>query len=522
MKSYDLCQMSVRNLWRRKLRAALTVLGVIIGTASIIMMFSLSEAMNVNYENQMNQWGELSLIEVTQKDDMDGLVDVTALDDEALALLESLDGVEKVMPTIETSATLTIGDYGTMKPMTIVGYEGDELEALGYMPEEGRNYTEGEENVMVVGGNLMDYLVKKGEDLSKKNATSSSSRGSTSKGMSKGSGKMPSMGMMPSMGGLSGGSFPPMMGGDFSEMLEGFVGSDPMAIFEQVKNKLFGETEKVDIFNERTMITFDSFNFRMGQEKSSGGQASEATQETKVKPITVEIVGQLPSGNPETDNKVFVPRETVLHLTRQKELQDARNQGRTPDIDPIQSYEKVIVKVEDLEQVEHLRTQIGMIGFETEGAQDTLEEMKSMSANIQTILLAVGGISLVVAAIGITNTMMTSIYERTKEIGVMKVIGASIADIKKIFLVEAAIIGGVGGMIGISLCYLLSFLLNTYGKDFFGSLVATSAEYETYVSIITPSLAIGAIIFSAAIGIISGYIPAKKATALSALSAMKN
>ncbi len=255
-----------------------------------------------------------------------------------------------------------------------------------------------------------------------------------------------------------------------------------------------------------------------GNQATTGGAASTF----KAKPVTVQIVGKLESGNSETDNKLFVPRDTLTYLMTQKELQDAKSEGRTPDMDFVSGYDKVLVKVENSEQVESVRTQIEWLGFETNGAQDTLDEMKQMSANIQVILLAIGGISLIVAAIGITNTMMTSIYERTKEIGVMKVIGATITDIKKIFLVEASIIGFLGGILGISLCYGIAYLLNTYGKDFFSSLVSTSGAYTTYVAVITPSLGIGAVVFSTLIGIASGYMPAKRATALSALTAIKS
>ena len=149
--------------------------------------------------------------------------------------------------------------------------------------------------------------------------------------------------------------------------------------------------------------------------------------------------------------------------------------------------------------------------------------MKSMSSSIQLILMGIGAISLIVSAIGITNTMMMSISERTKEIGVMKVIGAVISDIKQMFLVEASIIGLVGGIVGIGICYLISWLLNNYAIGFFGDLVgASTGSYETYVSLIPGYLAGGAILFAAFVGLVAGYMPAKRATTLSALTALKS
>ena len=81
---------------------------------------------------------------------------------------------------------------------------------------------------------------------------------------------------------------------------------------------------------------------------------------------------------------------------------------------------------------------------------------------IQLVLGGIGAISLFVAAIGIANTMMMSIYERTKEIGVMKVLGCSLGNIRAMFLTEAAFIGFVGGIIGLIISYILSFVCNLF------------------------------------------------------------
>ena len=479
------------------------------------MMVSLALAMNINYENQMNQWGALSLIEVTAKDSMDELVEVTALDDKAILALESLTEVEKVMPMIQTSMTLTIGSYGTMRAVTIIGYDADELEALGYMAEEGRNYEYGEENVILVGGKITEQLVKKGEDMNKSRQTGKSS--STQGNMGGMSSVMP-----PTMGSSGGGrSNSSNMGGGFpGNMPEGMSSDKMMEQIENVKGNTSTQSGP-DLYNDRVNITFETFTFRMPQDMGEQGNSNSSTSISTPKPISMKIVGKLPSGNSDTDSYIFMPRETVLRLIQQKEIYDAKVANRAPSSNPIEEYDKVLVKVYNSDDVEKVRAQIERLGFESEGAQDTLDEMKNMSSNIQVILMAIGAISLVVAAIGITNTMMMSIYERTKEIGVMKVIGALITDIKQMFLVEAAIIGFVGGLVGIGLCYAISYLLNTYGTEFFSGLVSTSTSYQTYVSVITPWLAGGAILFATLIGLVAGYMPAKRATALSALTAIK-
>ncbi len=109
-----------------------------------------------------------------------------------------------------------------------------------------------------------------------------------------------------------------------------------------------------------------------------------------------------------------------------------------------------------------------------------------------------------------------SIYERTKEIGIIKVLGADIADIKRLFLLEAALIGLIGGVIGLALSYSVSWVLNSFVPDMMGGMSGTGISY------IPPVLAIGALVFSTVIGIVSGYSPARRAMNLSPLDAISN
>lgn len=130
---------------------------------------------------------------------------------------------------------------------------------------------------------------------------------------------------------------------------------------------------------------------------------------------------------------------------------------------------------------------------------------------LRIVLGAIGAISMVVAAISITNTMVMAIYERTKEIGIMKVIGASLQDIKALFLTEAAFIGFSGGIAGIVVSYVVSLLVN----------FVAGRQGSTMQSSIPIWLALGGVVFSTAVGILAGYLPAQRAMKLSALTAIK-
>lgn len=101
---------------------------------------------------------------------------------------------------------------------------------------------------------------------------------------------------------------------------------------------------------------------------------------------------------------------------------------------------------------------------------------------VQLILGAIGGVSMFVAAFGISNTMVMSVFERTKEIGIMKVLGCDIRDIKDIFLYEAGIIGMFGGVIGIIISYIISIIANLIAGKVMSSMVDTSMGMKICVS----------------------------------------
>ena len=142
-----------------------------------------------------------------------------------------------------------------------------------------------------------------------------------------------------------------------------------------------------------------------------------------------------------------------------------------------------------------------------------IESTQKQYANIQAMLGGIGAVSLLVAAIGITNTMMMSIYERTKEIGVMKVLGCDMRNIQGMFLVEAAYIGFIGGVIGLLLSYGISGVINR---------VVAAGGNMSELSYIPPWLAGAAIIFAVVIGMVAGFFPSRRAMKLSPLAAIRN
>lgn len=136
------------------------------------------------------------------------------------------------------------------------------------------------------------------------------------------------------------------------------------------------------------------------------------------------------------------------------------------------------------------------------------------------ILGGIGSIAFIVSAIGIINTMLMSIYERQKEIGVMKVIGASVSDIQAMFLIESGFIGFFGGILGLLISLLVSKVINGAFSGMNDPIVQDVVQGGNII-VIPLWLALLGVGFSALVGVLAGYLPARRATKLSAIDALR-
>ena len=141
---------------------------------------------------------------------------------------------------------------------------------------------------------------------------------------------------------------------------------------------------------------------------------------------------------------------------------------------------------------------------------------RQQSVMIQAVLGGIGAVSLLVASIGIANTMMMSVYERTKEIGILKVLGCGMDTIGNMFLAESGLIGLIGGMAGIIFSYTGSWVINHVLK--LGERMAGMTED---LSLIPLWLSLSSVAFSVAVGMLAGLFPALRAMRLSPLAAIR-
>ena len=196
-------------------------------------------------------------------------------------------------------------------------------------------------------------------------------------------------------------------------------------------------------------------------------------------------------------------------------------------------YNEIYVKARDISQVADIEKEIKKMGYSTYSMESVRKPLEEEARKQQMMLGGLGAVSLFVAALGITNTMIMSISERTREIGVMKALGCYLGNIRAVFLMEAGFIGLIGGVIGGALSFIISLVMNVLTNEAVKGMEINSLETlwnmidmamstENSPMSIVPLWLYGfAILFSIVIGLGSGFYPANKAVHISAMEAIK-
>lgn len=207
------------------------------------------------------------------------------------------------------------------------------------------------------------------------------------------------------------------------------------------------------------------------------------------------------TGSTSTDSIIIAPEE---------DIRDAAEKDQ---------YTIIFVRVNDPDKIDDTASNIQKKMDDVHGkkvisvytTKQLTEQIGTVTNLLSLVLGGIAGIALLVAGIGIANTMYMSIMERTREIGIMKAIGASNKNILEVFLMEAALIGFIGGLIGGILGVLISnvigIVLSNYGLGF-------GTE-------VTPELFALGIVFSTVIGTLFGYLPARKAAKMNPIEALR-
>ncbi|MGC1122459.1 MAG: ABC transporter permease [Candidatus Methanofastidiosia archaeon] len=262
-----------------------------------------------------------------------------------------------------------------------------------------------------------------------------------------------------------------------------------------IEKKTLKKVEDLDIEGKRAEIIVKRLNLEGEEEEKS---------------FRVRIVGIIEEKGTQSDYSVYIPMETAVNILEWQTLQT--------NILKRQGYGGLTVTAEDASMVTEITQKIVDMGYLAFSFKQIIEGLNQVFTLVQILLLGIGAIALIVAALGIINTMLMSILERTREIGIMKVIGASNTDVTRIFLMEALAIGAIGGIGGVILGYIVAYAINVLSQVY---IAQQGGTMQSIVS--TPLWLVGfAIGFAMTVGLISGVYPARKAARLSPVEALRH
>jgi putative ABC transport system permease protein len=445
MKVFDLVRLILGNLSRRKARVALTAIGVVIGTAAVVILVSLAIGLQKNANEQLYGIGDLTQIQVMPAYDMPqggggGMVvqvgggggkeggqpqPARLLTNSALDEFRAMSGVASVIPR-EYLMTGVLMKYQKLEGSSgIIGVDAQDLASLGLESTEGG--TELGRGTVVIGAmvanNFYDPRQRPGQE-------------------------------------------PP---------------PPPQLYGQQI---------------QLVVSKYDS-------------QGNEIR-----KNLSVHVTGVLKETRGESDWTIYFPLDQIKSLNEWA-------QGRRINYNK-EGYSQVVVKVQDVEQVLDISDQITQMGFQAFTPQSFVQGINNFYVILQFIFGGVGAIALLVAAIGIANTMAMSILERTREIGLMKAVGATNRDVLAIFLGEAAGIGFIGGLGGVIIGWLAGQGINVIALVYLANQAGQQGGAPPSIAVYTPFwLPLFALVFSTIIGMISGFYPALRAATMIPVIALK-
>lgn len=278
-----------------------------------------------------------------------------------------------------------------------------------------------------------------------------------------------------------------------------------MGVNSREAQEFFADIQSFDLSSGRFMRSGDRYVVVIGSlvAEDSFGKELRIRDKLVIKDKTFDIIGIMKEiGNRQDDTAIIMPLETMRDLT-----------GEEDEISFIMASANDASNVESVSETiqQKLDNEYGEKSFMVLSTAKLAEQISTITNTLSFALGGIAGIALLVAGIGIANTMYMSILERTKEIGIMKAVGATNSNILEIFLTEAAIIGLVGGILGILVGTIISRILG-FALESYGMMLKT---------VVTPELALLSLSFSIAVGVISGFMPARKAAYLNPIEALR-
>jgi putative ABC transport system permease protein len=250
-----------------------------------------------------------------------------------------------------------------------------------------------------------------------------------------------------------------------------------------------------------------------GNESLAGAAYSVVSREQKLKIVGVADLDPESMRGP-TRARVFLPLKLAesLHVMQPTDLREI---SRAATDEPV--YSSVSVRVKSPSQIQTVEDTVKKMGFNTFSILDASRSIQQFFKVLDVFLGIFGSLALAVAFIGIVNTLVMAILERRREIGIMKAIGASDGDVKRLFFAEAGAMGVLGGIVGVALGWAIGQVINL-GTNVY--LKRQSFPPEHFWSV--PWWLVGfAILFSFLVSLAAGLYPASRAARLDPVQALR-
>lgn len=525
MNFSDIIALALRNLRQAKLRTALTVIGVIVGVAAIVTMVSFGIGLQRNIIGQafarLDAFTAITVIGADADDllvlregrtaadeedsgDQSDKSDTTAspapgspnveenskrldrarrmLNDEAIAEIQKLEGVRFASPIVNFSAYIRFNDR-TRYQLIAGATAGNDPRFKTFLAGQG-----------FAGENSDEVIIKE--------------------------------------------NFLTAFTTEAFRKRRNIRGNSNSGPFQTVPSKSDEERQR----DAQTVIGKEIMLLSMREEGDNGGSifgiplmnlpgelsqsaANEQPDDSRFERRILRIVGVLKNDggvnfSPFGNADLYVPIEQAKRL-RLANLSPMERMGDALVGEAGDNYRAVELRVADPSRIKPVTEKIQNMGFRAFSVTNQLEEIERIFLIINSSLALIGGIALLVASFGISNTMIMSIRERTREIGIMKAIGGSDGEIMRIFFVEASLIGLLGGASGVIAGWLVDRVANVLANQWILRQTGQAIRRVEFFSI-PWYLWSGAILFAVVISLLAAIYPARHAAKVDPIKALRH
>lgn len=464
MKIPDLAELALRNLRESILRNSLTTVGISVGVASLVAMLSLGIGLQQMASRRLMKSGLFDTVMVTSRRDARGMSrqdersgpapgESRILDEAVRSQIEKLPNVSEAYPDIRFATELRFEDKPHMSMVSALPESAKSNDAFEGM--QGNFFSSNAAPEAILQKSFAEELL----------------------------GKTPHLGAPEP---------------NVAELAKPLLGKELTMVYAQRATSMDPATSAPETSNSANEVM--------------GASYSVVSREQKLKIVGIADLDPESMRGP-TRAKVFLPLQLAesLHVMQPTDLREIARAGAQP------VYSSISVRVKNPSQVQGVEDAIKKMGFTTFSILDASRGLRQFFAVLYAFLGIFGSLALMVASIGIVNTLVMAILERRREIGIMKAIGASDGDVKRLFFAEAGAMGILGGIVGVALGWAIGQVINV-GTNVYLKRQSLPPEHFWAVPW---WLVGGAIGFAFVVSLVSGLYPAGRAARLDPVQALR-